>query len=151
VTGDPLFRTEAVQWARGTRPGDPTRLDARCTRWLFRLLLLVLAAVLAATFLVRLPATIAGPAVLDPAAARVTVTVPAGSDIAPGDRIAVTTGPGDRLDTQVATVLPGDDELVLVAPIPPGAGPPRAGRADIEVGTASLLGTLLDGLRGGAS
>jgi hypothetical protein len=148
---DPLFRAEAVQWARGTRPGDPARLDARRTRVLFHLLLVLVGLAALAVAVVPVPTTVTGGAVLDPARGQVVATVPSGGDIAVGDPVTVTVGQSETFDSSVTAIEPHGDVVDVLCPGPSGDGPPLAAVVDVHTGTTSLLGALLRAFVGGTS
>jgi hypothetical protein len=144
VRVDPLFRDEAVQWARGSRLGDPARLSSRATARLYWLLVALVMAAALMSVLVQVPTTAHGTAAVDFARGQFTAILPTGVEVGPGNPITLfVEGEGGHRRVTVAEVTRSDDLVVLTGEVPFLDGPPRAGRVDVHTGTTSLLQYLL--------
>ncbi len=151
ATEDPLFRDQAVRWARGVQFGDPSRLSSRRTRILVWVLEALVVTAVAAAAIIQVPTTVSGSAVIQPDGNRYIAALPAGTPIVAGQKVWLS-GTGDDLSEVVVTgVQRRGDEMLVTGPVtsvavPPGAAIPRAGRVEAPNGTASLLRLVLGGL-----
>jgi len=168
-----LFRREALEyWSRQRGPSGVLRVGAPWVRWLYWIVLALVAAGLALTLLVRIEQTTSGPARVDPQPRTFVAVLPAaaGSDLHRGHplRLEVDAPAGpESMAASVLEVRAAEDAdvrragfetfrqpAVLVTGVltPDAATPARtasssglAGRAVIELGSKRAFSVFLEG------
>jgi hypothetical protein len=172
-----LFRREALEYSSHQRgPGAVLRIGTPWIRWLYWVVLALVAAGVALTFVVPIERTTSGPALLDPQDRTFVAALPAdaGSDLSTGRPVRLEVdGPAGRQDV-TASVLqarPAENAdarragfstfpqpAVLVtgvltpdAVVPTGSSPsPRLpGRAVVLLGSTRAASLFLQGFQGG--
>ncbi|HVF03795.1 MAG TPA: hypothetical protein VNA20_03050 [Frankiaceae bacterium] len=136
----PLFRPEAVEHHARAKVGNRT-LDLRERRvaWLFRGLLVALAAAVALAFTIRTETQARGPAVVDRDGRRATVFVARTDRLA--DARTVTLDVGGTEVTGRITGVGGPAEVLVTLDVPAPAG--ARGSAVIPLGRKSVAALLL--------
>lgn len=134
-----------MQWARGTQPGDPTRLGARQNQALFRVLLVLVAGAGGIAAVVPVENTVSGDAVIDHTG-RYTAVLPDVGALQEGDRGTLHVPERDPEQVTVESVRLRPEGVVVGGEATAWPGEPRGGRLEVRLGSSSLLRTLLSGI-----